>query len=100
MIILSKIDILFFLAYHWAMTEVSATQAKQQFAALLEAAQRGPVRIRRHQRDVAVLVSAEEYERMNRDRWAEFNRLSAIASEQAKANGLTEEILAEILAER
>ncbi len=82
------------------MTEVSATQAKQQFAALLEAAQRGPVRIRRHQRDVAVLVSAEEYERMNRDRWAEFNRLSAIASEQAKANGLTEEILAEILAER
>ena len=47
------------------MTEVSATQAKQQFAALLEAAQRGPVRIRRHQRDVAVLVSAEEYERMN-----------------------------------
>jgi prevent-host-death family protein len=82
------------------MTEVSATQAKQQFAALLEAAQRGPVRIRRHQRDVAVLVSAEEYERMNRDRWREFNRLSAIASEQAKANGLTEEILAEILAER
>jgi prevent-host-death family protein len=80
------------------MTEFSATQAKQQFAALLEAAQRGPVRIRRHQRDVAVLVSSEEYERMNRDRWAEFNRLSAIASEQAKANGLTEEILAEILA--
>jgi prevent-host-death family protein len=71
------------------MTEVSATQAKQQFAALLEAAQRGPVRIRRHQRDVAVLLSAEEYERMNRDRWREFNRLSAIASEQAKANGLT-----------
>jgi prevent-host-death family protein len=82
------------------MTEVSATQAKQQFAALLEAAQRGPVRIRRHQRDVAVLVSAEEYERMNRDRWREFDRLSALASAQAKANGLTEEKLQEILAER
>jgi prevent-host-death family protein len=81
------------------MTEISATQAKQQFAALLDAAQRGPVRIRRHDREVAVLVSAEEYERMNRDPWAEFNRLSAIASEQAKANGLTEERLAEILAE-
>jgi prevent-host-death family protein len=81
------------------MTEISATQAKQRFAALLDAAQRGPVRIQRHERDVAVLVSAEEYERMNRERWAEFNRLSAIASEQAKANGLTEEILAEILAE-
>jgi prevent-host-death family protein len=81
------------------MTEISATQAKQKFAALLEAAQRGPVRIQRHQRDVAVLVSAEEYERMNRERWAEFDRLSAIAAEQAKANGLTEEILAEILSE-
>ena len=81
------------------MTEISATQAKQQFAALLDAAQRGPVRIRRHDREVAVLVSAEEYARMNRDPWAEFNRLSAIASEQAKANGLTKEILAEILAE-
>jgi antitoxin Phd len=81
------------------MTEISATQAKQNFAALLEAAQRGPVRIQRHQRDVAVLVSAEEYERMNRERWAEFDRLSVIAAEQAKANGLTEEILAEILAE-
>jgi prevent-host-death family protein len=81
------------------MTEVSATQAKQKFAAMLDAVQKGPVRIRRHQREVAVLLSAEEYERMNRERWAEFNRLSAIASEQAKANGLTEEILAEILAE-
>ena len=81
------------------MTEISATQAKQKFAALLEAAQRGPVRIQRHQRDVAVLVSAEEYERMNRERWAEFDRLSAISAEQAKANGLTEEILAEILSE-
>jgi prevent-host-death family protein len=81
------------------MIEISATQAKQRFAALLDASLRGPVRIQRHQRDVAVLISAEEYERMNRERWEEFNRLSTIASEQAKANGLTEEILSEILAE-
>ncbi len=79
--------------------EISATEAKQKFAALLDAAQRGPVRIRRHDREVAVLISAEQFERLSGDRWAEFNRLSAIAAEQAKANGLTEEILAEILAE-
>jgi prevent-host-death family protein len=82
------------------MTEISATQAKQRFAALLDAAQRGPVRIQRHQRDIAVLVSAEDYERMNRERWREFDRLSALASAQAQANGLTEEKLQEILAER
>lgn len=82
------------------MTEISATQAKQQFAALLDAAQRGPVRIQRHQRDVAVLLSAEEYEQMVRDRWREFDRLSALASAQAQASGFTEERLQEILAER
>ena len=81
------------------MTTVSATHAKQNFAAILDQSQREPVRIQRHERDVAVLVSAEEYQRLNRDKWAEFNRLSQLASEQAKANGLTEEILAEILAE-
>jgi prevent-host-death family protein len=81
------------------MTTVSATQAKQRFAELLDSAQRGPVRIQRHERDVAVLVSNEEYNRLRENRWAEFNRLAAIAAEQAKANGLTEEILAEILAE-
>lgn len=82
------------------MTIVSATEAKQRFAALLDAAQRAPVRIQRHGRDVAVLLSAEESARYIRDRWKQFDRLSELASEQAKANGLTEEILQKILAER
>jgi PHD/YefM family antitoxin component YafN of YafNO toxin-antitoxin module len=58
------------------------------------------VRIQRHERDVAVLVSAEEYERLREHRWAEFNRLADLAAEQAKARGLTEEHLQQILAER
>jgi antitoxin Phd len=81
------------------MPKVSATYAKQNFAAILDQAQREPVRIQRHDRDVAVILSAAEYERICRDRWAEFNRLSAIAAEQAKANGLTESTLADLLAE-
>ena len=80
------------------MQTISATDAKQKFAALLDAAQRGPVRIQRHDRDIAVLISAEEYKRMRSDRWAEFNRLSNLAAVQAEANGLTPEILADILA--
>ena len=82
------------------MATVSATHAKQNFAAILDQAQREPVRIRRHDREVAVLISAEEYERIQRDRWTEFDRLSAIAAEQATANGLTEEKLQQILADR
>lgn len=82
------------------MRTVSATEAKQKFAEIIDTAQREPVRIRRHNRDLAVVVSAEEYERLNKIRWAEVNRLSARVAAEAQANGLTEEILAEILAER
>lgn len=81
------------------MAIISATDAKQRFAALLDQAQREPVRIQRHERDVAVLVSAEEFGRLHRDRWAEFNRLSRMAAEQAKAKGLTAMKLAEVLSD-
>ena len=80
------------------MPTVSATHAKQNFAAMIDAAQREPVRIQRHERDLAVLISAEEYDRLNKNRWAEFDRLASLAAAQAKANGLTEEALDEILA--
>jgi prevent-host-death family protein len=46
------------------MQTVSATHAKQNFAAILDAAQRGPVMIQRHERNIAVLISAEEYKRI------------------------------------
>jgi prevent-host-death family protein len=82
------------------MQIVSATRAKQNFAALLDQSQREPVRIQRHERDIAVIISSAEYDRLRQDPWAEFNRLSAIAAGQAKANGLTEEILGEIMADR
>ncbi len=45
------------------MQYVSATDPKQKLAALIDAAQREPVVIRRQKRDVAVLLSAQEYER-------------------------------------
>ena len=96
---LTILDKLYIFCYSFPMQTVSATHAKQNFAAVLDLSQREPVQIRRHERNIAVLMSSEEYERMNRERWAEFNRLSASAAEEAKANGLTEEILAEILAE-
>ena len=56
------------------MRSVSATQAKQRLAALLDAAQREPVMIRRQNRDVAVLLSPQEYDRLRALNTDEFQR--------------------------
>jgi prevent-host-death family protein len=81
------------------MRSVSATEAKQRLAALLDAAQREPVVIRRQKRDVAVLLSTQEYERLRALNRAEFQRFCDRVAEKAAARGLTEEKLAEILAD-
>lgn len=79
------------------MQTISATKAKQCFAEMLDSVQREPMAIQRHERNVAVVMSADEYE-WTRDMYArELEALCARVSAQAKARGLDEQTLEELL---
>jgi len=81
------------------MHTYTANQAKTRFGEMLDRVQREPVQVTRHDRVVGVMVSAEDYEAM-RQFYSErlLQALKASAAE-ARANGLTEEKLAELLAD-
>jgi len=80
------------------MQYVAATEAKQTFGAILDQVQREPVVIRRQNRDVAVLISPQDYQRLIRLNLEEFQAFRAEVSRTAQERGLTEQELAEVLA--
>lgn len=79
------------------MKTVAATEAKNRLGAILDDAQREPIVIQRQDRDIAVVISMAEYERLRSGNVQAFMDLRNEAAAQATANGLTEERLAEIL---
>ena len=79
------------------MRYVSASEAKQRMAALLDAAQREPVTIRRQNRDVAVVISPTDYRRLTSTNVEAFQRFCDRISASAKARGMTGEKLDEML---
>ncbi len=81
------------------MRYVSATDAKQRLAALLDAAQHEPVVIRRQNRDVAVILSPQEYDRLRALNVAELQRLCDRVAKKAATRGLTKEKLDSLLAD-
>jgi prevent-host-death family protein len=81
------------------MQYVSASDAKQHLAAILDTAQREPVTIRRQKRDVAVVLSVQEYERVCALNREEFQRFCDRVGKRAADRGLTENKLAEVLAD-
>lgn len=81
------------------MRAVSASEAKQNLASVLDAAQREPVMIRRQNRNAAVVLSPQEYERLRRLNVQEFQEFCDRISKQAAERGLTEEKLAALLAD-
>jgi len=81
------------------MQIVSATEAKQSFGAVIDKAQREPVMIRKQNRDVAVIMSIEDYQRITRINIQEFQQFRNTISQKAQKRGLTDEKLQELLTE-
>lgn len=81
------------------MKYVSANEVKQNFGRVMEDVQRGPVTIKRYNRETAVIISSEDYENYRKYKVEQLLKLGAEIGEEAQANGLTQEILDEILSE-
>jgi len=82
------------------MRSISATEAKQNLAALLDTVQREPVMIRRHDRDVAVVISPEEFERIRRANIEELRHLAERVGRQAAVRGMNEQTLEKLLTDK
>jgi prevent-host-death family protein len=81
------------------MRSVSAAEARQDLDALLHSAQSEPVVIRQGNRDIAVVVSPPEYERLRAIDIGEFERFCDRIGARAAEAGLTEARVAEFLSE-
>jgi prevent-host-death family protein len=76
---------------------VPATEAKNRLGAILDDAQREPIVIRRQDRDVAVVLSMADYERLRAGNIQAFLDLRKEVAKETAAKGLTEKRLAKLL---
>lgn len=79
------------------MKSVAATEAKNRLGAILDDAQREPIVIRRQDRDIAVVISMADYERLRSGNVRAFLDLRKEVAAEAAAKGLTDERLGELL---
>jgi hypothetical protein len=79
------------------MRYTTNTDAEPKLVALLDAAQREPVFIERDRQEVAVLLSAREYDRLSGKTTHDFLAFCDTIAGRAAARGLTEEKLEDLL---
>jgi prevent-host-death family protein len=79
------------------MKSVSANEAKQSLGRVLDAAQREPIVIRKHNRDAAIVISPAEYDRLRGINAAEFSAFCDRVGQAAGRKGLTESKLNALL---
>jgi prevent-host-death family protein len=81
------------------MQTYTANEAKTHFGEFLDRVQREPVQVKRHDRVVGVMVSAEDYEAMRAFYADRLLKTMDDTADAAARAGLTPEKLAELLAD-
>lgn len=80
------------------MRTMTASEARQGLAEIIESVRREPVVIQRQKRDVAVVMSMDEYERLANLNVAEFQRFSDRVGAKARKAGMNADVLRRLLA--
>jgi len=81
------------------MKTVTAAEAKNRFGQLIDAAQRQPVEVTKQGRRSVVVMSAAEYDRRQHRAWTNLLATAEETGQYAAQQGLTEEKLAQLLAD-
>jgi PHD/YefM family antitoxin component YafN of YafNO toxin-antitoxin module len=81
------------------MITMSSTEARKNFGAFLDQGSREPIIVKRQNREVGAFVPMGDLAKLRKLRLEELDSAAQTASEEAASNGLTEEILNQILAE-
>jgi antitoxin Phd len=79
------------------MENVSEDLLKENLLSFLDSIQNEPIAIVQSERQIAVILSIQEYERLINSNVADFQQFCDQVGQQAEAKGLTEEKLQEIL---
>lgn len=81
------------------MQYMSSSEARNQLSQTIERAQREPVTIQKQGHDVAVILSPTDYARITKDNIEEFLSFCKTIGRNAQKAGLSEKVLAQLLAE-
>ena len=81
------------------MKTYTSNEAKTRFGEFIDEAQRQPVRVLRHNRVVGVMVSSQDYEAMRQFYANRLGQTMDRVADSAARAGLTEDKLAELLAD-
>ena len=79
------------------MRQVSVSEVKEDFAYIMDSAQQEPILVKEHDRNYVAIISMNDYEDLVKIKNLRLKNISADLGAEAQANGLTLELLNEIL---